>query len=172
MLPLNGLKDDTPYADHPVSNSPEFMPLDNSLNCDILHSLLMHSVLSRYIVDGEETNEKEMNMCYSYSTLMEITLGLKRIWDSKMGTPSSVRVIEDVDLALKVLEIVYRENGAAVEGLADRNGHKKKEVVKGKSVSWGGARNKGEGRECELTKNMFFHNDLLKLCNLEKTEDH
>ena len=57
----------------------------------------------------------------------------------KMGTPSSVRIIEDVDLALKALEIVYQENGAAVEGLVDINGHRKKEVGKWKSVSWGGA---------------------------------
>ena len=56
-----------------------------------------------------------------------------------MGTPSSVKIIEDVDMALKALEIVYRGNVAAVERLADRNGHIKKEVGKGKSVSWGGA---------------------------------
>ena len=54
-----------------------------------------------------------------------------------MGTPSPVRIIEDVDLELKALEIVYRENGAVVEGLADRNGNRKKEVVKEESVSWG-----------------------------------
>ena len=41
-----------------------------------------------------------------------------------MGTPSSARIIQDVDLALKALEIVYRENGASVEGLTDRNGHR------------------------------------------------
>ena len=41
------------------------------------------------------------------------------------GTPSSARIIQYVDLTLKALEIVYRTNGAAVEGLADRNGHKK-----------------------------------------------
>ena len=107
-------------------------------------------------------------MCFSYSTPREISRGMKRIWDSKMGTPSSVRIIEDVDLALKSLEIVYRANGAAVEGLADRNRHKKKEVGEGKSVSWGGAKTKGEGRECELTKKMFFHSDLLLLCLREK----
>ena len=56
-----------------------------------------------------------------------------------MGTPSSPRMIQDVDLALKALEIVYHANGAAVEGLADRNGHRKKVVGEGKSVSWGGA---------------------------------
>ena len=31
-----------------------------------------------------------------------------------MGTPSSARIIQDVNLALKSLEIVYPENGAAV----------------------------------------------------------
>ena len=83
----------------------------------------MHSVLRFYILDGEETNEEEMGMCFSYSTPREIARGLKYIRDSKMGTPSSARIIKDVDLALKALEIVYHKNGAVVEGLADRNGH-------------------------------------------------
>ena len=60
--------------------------------------------------------------------------------------------------------IVFRVNGAAVEGLADRNGHRRKEVGEGKSVSWVGAPTKGEGRECKLTKNMLFHSNLLQLC--------
>ena len=64
-----------------------------------------------------------------------------------MGTPSSERITEDVDLALKALEIVYLANWASVEGLADRNGHRQKVVGEGKSVSWGGARTKGKGRE-------------------------
>ena len=146
----------------------EFMTLNNSLNSDILHSLRMHSVLSHYIVDGEETDEEERNMYFSYSTPKEIARGLKHIRDSKMGTPSSVRIIEDVDLALKALGIFYRGNGAIVEGLADRNGHRKKELGRGKSVSWGGARTKGEGRDCELTKNMFYHSGLLELCHKKK----
>ena len=50
----------------------------------------------------------------------------------------------------------------------DRNGHRNKEVGKGESVSWGGAQTKGEGHECELTKNMFFHSDLLNLCPKKK----
>ena len=49
--------------------------------------------------------------------------GLKRIWESKMGTPSLANIIQDVNPALKALEIVYCENGDAVEWLADRNGH-------------------------------------------------
>ena len=93
---------------------------------------------------------------------------MKRIWDSKMGTPSSARIIEDVDMELKALENFYLENGALVEVLADRNGHRRKVVGEGKIVSWGGARFKGKGRECGLTKKMFLHNDLLKLCLKKK----
>ena len=61
-------------------------------------------------------------MRFSFSTPREIARGMKRIWESKMGTPSLEKNIQDVDLALKALEIVYLENGAAVEGLTDRNG--------------------------------------------------
>ena len=93
-------------------------------------------------------------MCFSFSTPREIAQGLKRLWDSKIGNPSLERIIQDVDLALKALGIVYRENGAAVEGLADINGHRRKVVGKEKSVRCGGARTKGEGRECELAKNI------------------
>ena len=77
---------------------------------------------------------------------------MKRIRESKMGTHSSARIIQDVDLELKELKIVYRANGAAVEGLTDRNGHRRKVGGERKSVSWGGARTKDKGRKCELTK--------------------
>ena len=59
-------------------------------------------------------------------------------------------------------------NGDAVEGLADRNGHRRKVVGEGKSFSWGGALTKGKGRECELTKKKFLNSDLLKLCLKKK----
>ena len=85
-----------------------------------------------------------------------------------MGTPSSERNIQDVDLALKSLEIFYRANGDAVEGLADSNGHRRKVLGEGKRVSWGGARTKGKWRKCKLTKNMFLHSDLLNLCLKKK----
>ena len=101
-------------------------------------------------------------MRFSYSTPKKIDRGMKRIRESKMGTPSLARIIQDVDLELKALEIVYRVNGDAIEELSDRNGHIREVVGEGESVSWGGARTKGKGRECELTKKMFLHSDLLK----------
>ena len=120
------------------------------------------------MLDGEGTGEEERNMQFSFSTPREIARGMKRIWESKMGTPSLARIIEDVDLKLKALEIVYLANGASVEGIADRNGHRRKLLGEGKSVSWGGARTKGKGRECKLTKKMFLHSDLLKMCLKKK----
>ena len=128
-----------------------------------MQSLRFHCVLSHAFIDGNGRK-----LCFSFSTPKEIARGLKHLWDSKIGTPSSARIIQDVDLALKALEIVYRENGGAVEGLADRTGHRRKLVGKGKSVRCGGAQNKGEGRKCELAKKMLYHSDLLKLCLMKR----
>ena len=96
FLPMNGLQDRTPYDGHPVGNNPKFMPLENSLNRDILHSLRFHCILSHFVLDGEGTDEEERNMQFSFSTPREIAQAMKRIWESKMGTPSSARIIEDV----------------------------------------------------------------------------
>ena len=127
FIPLNGLQDRTPYVRHTVGNSPKFMPLNNSLNREILHSLCFHSVLRCYILDGEGTDNKERIMRFSYSTPREIAWGLKRVWDSKIGgMPSSERIVDDIYRALEALLIVFRANGAAVEGITDRNGHRSK----------------------------------------------
>ena len=50
-------------------------------------------------------------------------------------------------MVLKALEIVYRKNGSAVEGLSDRNGNIWKLLGEGESVSWGDARTKGKRHE-------------------------
>ena len=103
LLTMNGFQDGIPYAGRHVGNSPEFTPLDNSLNRYILHSFYFRCFLSLFVLDGEETNKEESNMCFSLSTPKEISRGLKRIWEPKMGTPYSARMIQDVDLALKAL---------------------------------------------------------------------
>ena len=163
------MQDGTTYAGRPVGNRPDFIPLDNSLNRDILHSFRFHCVLRSFLLDGEGTDKEDRNMHFSYSTPKEITRGVKRIWESKTRTPSSVRIIQDVDLVLKLLGIVYRANGSAVEVMADRNGHRRKVVGERKSVSWGGAQTKDKGPEYKITKNMFLHSDLLKLCLKKNT---
>ena len=52
--------------------------------------------------------------------------------------------------------------GPVIEGLYDRNGHRRKVVGEVKTVSWRGALTKGKGRECKITKNMFLHINMLK----------
>ena len=65
-------------------------------------------------------------MRFSYSTVRGIAQILKRVWYLQMrGTPSSDRIIEDVDGALEALEIIFHANGATVEGLVHRNGHRR-----------------------------------------------
>ena len=61
LFPLNGLQDGNPRSGRPVGNSPEFMPLDNSLNRYILQSLHFH-FFSQSIVDGEEATEEESKL--------------------------------------------------------------------------------------------------------------
>ena len=60
-------------------------------------------------------------MCFSFSIPKEIFRGLKRIWESKVGTPSSASIIKDVDLDLKTSGIFFHENGDTVGGIADSN---------------------------------------------------
>ena len=64
-----------------------------------------------------------------------IARGIKHIYELKMGAPSSARMVQDADLELKALEMVYHANSAAVEGLVDRNGYRRKEGGKGKLFS-------------------------------------
>ena len=100
---MNGLQARTPYSGRPVVNIPEFIPLYNSLNTDILHSLSFHCILRRFVIDGEGTDEEERKMRFSFSTPKHFTRGIKRIWESKMGTPPSAMIIEDVYLGFKAL---------------------------------------------------------------------
>ena len=48
LLTMNGLQYGKPYSWLPVGNSPEFMPLVDILNRDILHSFRFYCVLSRF----------------------------------------------------------------------------------------------------------------------------
>ena len=66
------------------------------------------------------------------------------------------------------METVYCAHGMAVDGLADWNGHRLPVVGDGESGRWGGARSKGEGRECVLGRKMLLHSDILNLCLKQK----
>ena len=135
--PMNVLQDGKPYDGCPVGNIPEFMTLDHIPNRDILKSLSFHFVLIRFVLDGEGTDEEERIIRFSLSTPKEIARGLKRVWESKMGTPYLARIIKDADLALRTLGIVFHSNENEVEEISDRNRQRSTVKGEGESVSWG-----------------------------------
>ena len=49
------------------------------------------------------------------------------------------------------------------ESVDNTNVHRQKVVCEGQSFSWGGARTKGKGRECELTKKMLLYSGYTTL---------
>ena len=113
---MNGFQDGTSYDRCPVDNITESMTLDYSLNRYIWHSLIFHCVLSRFLLDWEGTDKEEMNMRFSFSTPKEMARGLKHIWESRMGTPSLARIIQDVDLALKRWKLSTVQMGMQLRG--------------------------------------------------------
>ena len=56
---MNVLQGGKTYAGRPVGNIPKFMPLDNSLNKDILHSLNFDCLLKRFVLKVEGNDEEE-----------------------------------------------------------------------------------------------------------------
>ena len=46
-----------------------------------------------------------------------------------MGTPPSAKIIQEVDMVLKALEMVYHTNWTGARGVSDRTVHRQKVVV-------------------------------------------
>ena len=74
----NDLNEGTTYAEHPVENSPEFIPLDNSLNADIKSSLLHHCAVIAQLKNDDIRK-------YSLSTPAITSRSLLRIWNHPDG---------------------------------------------------------------------------------------
>ena len=117
MLPVNGLNINTRYENTVVGNSPEFMPLDNSLNRDIQNSHDVHCIMTNHLSLEDERR-------FSKATPNLIERGIKRIWDHAYGCPDSARILADIERATKAMLSVMLEKGKMVHHLANRNGHR------------------------------------------------
>ena len=115
LVPMNDISINTPYHARPVGNSPEFMPLDNSLNNDIQSNHLHHCIVTAHLPPKD-------NRKHSLATPKMISRGIKRIWDNPSGPPSSSRIVHDVLKAIDAMKAVYDAGGSMVPGLCDRNG--------------------------------------------------
>ena len=132
LIPLNGCNCGTVYVYRPVGNSPEFMPLDNSLNQDIQLSLSLHCAVTAHLPDNDPRK-------FSMRTPKTIQSGIQRIWGEVEGVPSSRRICDDCDRALAAFGIVYRAGGKMVPQLANRSGHRNHAAGRN-STGWGGVR--------------------------------
>ena len=115
-VPQNGVNAGTRCHGRPVGNSPEFMPLDNSLNADVKRAHDRHVGVTMHLPKDDARK-------FSNRTPQAISRGIKRIVESvDHGCPSSSRIIQDCNKALDAMWAVYNAEGGIVPGLADRNG--------------------------------------------------
>ena len=113
------LKKSKNYANRPVGNQPELMPLDNSLNWDIDTSNDLHVLLTDHL---PKTDPRK----FCKSTPKEISRSIARLYDPVIGVvPCSRRIVQDCTRVITSLKSIVAAGGAIVPGLANRNGHRK-----------------------------------------------
>jgi len=117
ILPALGLYDDDStlkyYKDKPVGNSPENMPLDNSLNNDLHESNRRHIAwTSRLEIDDPRK--------FDLSTPIRGTHAYTRIWNDVC--PSSRRILQDVNKVFTSMETVRKAEGVRVNGVGECHG--------------------------------------------------
>ena len=132
LIPQLGCNEGTVYKYRPVGNSPEFMPLDMSLNNDIQISLSLHCAITAHLPDDDPRK-------FSMGTPNTIVRGIERLWGTGGNVPSSRRIIQDCDKALIAFGIVFRAGGKMVPGLANRSGHRNHAAGRNQA-GWGGVR--------------------------------
>ena len=59
---MNEFQDGKTYIGRSVGNISKIMPSDNIFTSDVLHFLLFHCVLSRFVIDGDVIIKEESNM--------------------------------------------------------------------------------------------------------------
>ena len=117
VKPENGLNDHfgPKWWRRPIGNSPELMPLDNSLNQDVHESGRRHTLMSLTIRDRDNKDDRLITM----TTPKETARSYKRIFDPTTGVaPKSERILQDVNKVVHALQVIYEAEGVYVPGLA------------------------------------------------------
>lgn len=113
-------KKTTAYKGRPVGDCPELMPLDNSLFRDFRCDFDDHVTLTCQLPRNDPRR-------FSKGTPKTIEAAVRRLWDPQTGvSPPPHRIVQDINRVLENVEIVVREDGAVVDGVVDRNGHRRK----------------------------------------------
>jgi hypothetical protein len=109
------------------------MPLDNSLNNGIQASMSLHCAIMSHLADTDPRK-------FTISTPKGIQSVIRRIYNPITGNvPSSRRIIQDCNKALRAFYTVFQHGGKRVPDLANRMGHRN--VAAGRNgEGWGGMR--------------------------------
>jgi hypothetical protein len=117
LLPLDNLQARTRYHNSIPGDSPELMPLDETLNMDIHSSVRYHVAITAHLAK-ENTNK------FTFSTPREVSNAYLRLVDPISGNaPSSRRIIQDCEKWVRSLQNIRQAGGKIVEGFG-RNGHR------------------------------------------------
>jgi len=139
LLPAAGLNAGTDFAGKPVGNSPELMPLDCSLNKDLDDAVMRHILLSAHLKKDDERK-------FSLATIKSGARAYRLLWDPAHGphggSPTTDRILNDINKVLTSLRAIYDANGRIVEGLGNRNG--RRNLVNETRKKRGGKRVRGE----------------------------
>lgn len=108
------------YNGRPVGNSPELMPLDNSLFRDFRASLNLHVGLTAHLPDNDVRK-------FCKSTPKRLDEAVLKIWDPEKGiSPRPVRIVQDISRIKNSCLQIVTYGGGEVPGLAERNGHRRR----------------------------------------------
>ena len=110
LLPQLRVNKGTPYEGKCVGNSPEFMPMDNSLNADLTRSNDFHCRVTSKL-DRDDPRK------FSMETPKSILRGIHQLFEcaeGEDGVPDSKRIIHDCDQVWDSIYAVYQNKGAIV----------------------------------------------------------
>ena len=127
VLPENDLNSGTNYDGRPVGNTPELMPLDQSLNQDVHLCVGRHVAMTRGL-------DRDDPRCFGIDTPKQAFRAYSRVWEE---WPPSHRIIEDVYRVVHSLKAIYDKKGGVIDKVP-RSGHRA--VVNKDLQGWGGKR--------------------------------
>jgi hypothetical protein len=155
----------TKYKERPVGNSPEMMPLDNTLNKDLDDAVRRHVACTTSLHPNDPKK-------FTLSQPKKVRDAYYRCWngdptpdgsiDQKTGSPSSDRIVHDVKKFKEALHAIYKSKGTVIHDSAisggTANGWRGDDTRTLNPKKRGGARKK---LSYEASKAEWLHPDAL-----------
>ena len=113
------------YQNSLMGDSPELMPLDNSLFSDLVEGIGKHVVATWAVTENDaKMTPFPLKEKFSMATPDEAWDTMVAVWSGSKYVTSK-RIIEDVDKVHTALEMIVKNNGCIVKEINPRNGHRR-----------------------------------------------